>query len=93
VLGEFAQVLFDGFSILSEVRIVHQLEMWMGVGVLKLREDKNRRKKFFRRVSKLGIYLAAIRAHLKIVVIEMRSFRLVRCFSPSEFSYMGAGKE
>lgn len=44
VVVEFRQVFFDGFGILSEVRIGHQLEMWMRVGVLKLREDKKGEK-------------------------------------------------
>lgn len=43
----------------------------------------------------LGMYskLAALRAHLKVVVIKMKSVRPVGYFSLSEFSFMVTGKE
>lgn len=41
---DFVQVLTDCVSILSEVRISHNLQVWPGVEIVRLRRDKKVRK-------------------------------------------------
>lgn len=69
----------------------------MGVGVGRLRRDKTMRKNSLGEKDNngRGMYsiLAALRAHLKVVVIKMKSVRPVGYFSLSEFSFMVKGKE